>query len=96
MLNSAEMKLATLLSELEAAAAALGIQVSYEALVSQVGSGGLCRVKGEYRAIIDKRVGAEERATTLAHALAGFDLSGLQMSRETRALVAHCALSRAS
>jgi hypothetical protein len=43
--------------------------VSYESLSASVGLGGLCRVKGKYRVIIEKRASAQERATTLAEAL---------------------------
>jgi hypothetical protein len=48
--------------------------------------GGLCRVKGEYRIIIDKRASAEERVTTLATAIARviamteLDTSSLELS----------------
>lgn len=64
------MKPDALLELLEAAAAQLKVRVSYEALQSSVVNGGLCRVKSEYRVIVDKRATAEERCTTLATALA--------------------------
>ena len=64
------MKLDALLELLESAAETLKVRVSYETLSSNVVHGGLCRVKGEYRIIIDKRATAEERMTTLATALA--------------------------
>ena len=66
------MKPEVLLELLEGAAAQLGIRVSYETLQSSVVTrgGGLCRVKGAYRIIIDKRASTEERATTLATAIA--------------------------
>ena len=59
-----------MLAQLEDAAAQLGVRVSYEVLAASVGHGGLCRVKGEYRVIIDKRATPQERLTTLATALA--------------------------
>ena len=65
------MKPEVLLELLEGTADQLGIRVSYEQLQSAVVHGGLCRVKGEYRIIVDKRATAEERIVTLASALSG-------------------------
>src|ERR1041384_5382861 len=64
------MKPEVVLELLEAAAEQLRVRVSYEPLQTTVVHGGLCRVKGEYRIIVDKRASAEERVTTLATALA--------------------------
>jgi hypothetical protein len=58
-----------MLQELEAIAAELSVKVSYEALAASVGTGGLCRVHGEYRVIIDKRAQTGERLAALAQAL---------------------------
>jgi len=66
------MKPEVLLEHLEQAADRLGIRVSYEPLQSSVVTGGLCRVKGTYRIIIDRRATPEERVGTLAGALAAF------------------------
>jgi hypothetical protein len=63
------MKPEVVLELLEAAAEQLRVRVSYEPLQTTVVHGGLCRVKGEYRIIVDKRASAEERVTTLATAL---------------------------
>lgn len=80
-----------MLELLENAAEQLGIKVSYEPLQTsgiQTGlRGGLCRVKGEYRVIIDKRATNEERVTTLATALAGFDTSELELPQKVRDLL---------
>jgi hypothetical protein len=81
------MKPEAMLELLEAVAAQLSIKVSYEPLQASVGHGGLCRVKGQYRVIIDKRAISDERVTTLANALAGFDTEALQMPRSARALL---------
>lgn len=78
------MKPEVLLELLEGAADQLGIRVSYEPLQSSVGNGGLCRVKGVYRVIVDKRATAEERVTTLATALATFDTSELELPQKVR------------
>ena len=64
------MKPEVVLELLEAAAEKLKVRVSYEPLQTSVVHGGLCRVKGDYRIIVDKRATAEERATTVATALA--------------------------
>ncbi len=81
------MKPEVLLELLEGVADQLEIKVSYETLqTSGLSSwhGGLCRVKGSYRIIVDKRATAEERATTLATALATFDTSELELSQKVR------------
>jgi hypothetical protein len=85
-----------MLKELETACAALGVQVSYEALTASVGMGGLCRVKGKYRVIIDKRASAQERASTLAEAMARLDTARVELSAKVRQLVDSYALRRAS
>lgn len=76
-----------MLEALEAVATQLSIKVSYETLQASVGHGGLCRVKGQYRVIIDKRALPDERVTTLVTALAGFDTDALQMPKATRTLL---------
>lgn len=85
-----------MLKELETACTALGVQVSYEALAASVGMGGLCRVKGKYRVIIDKRASAQERASTLAEAMARLDTAHVELSAKARQLVDSYALRRAS
>ena len=67
-----------MLEALETAAAQLGVKVSYEALQAGL-SGGLCRVKGEYRLIADKKAPIGDRIATLAHGIAQLDWSGLDL-----------------
>ena len=80
------MKPEVLLELLESAAEQLKIRVSYEPLQTSVVPGGLCKVKGEYRVIVDKRATAEERVTTLATAIASMvartqlDTTSLELS----------------
>ena len=82
------MKPDVMLSKLEDAATQLGVRVSYELLAASVGHGGLCRVKGEYRVIVDKRASTEERVTTLAGALARLDAAALAaLAPALRALI---------
>ncbi|MBA3462941.1 MAG: hypothetical protein H0T46_23500 [Deltaproteobacteria bacterium] len=78
------MKPEVLLELLEATADQLGIKVSYEPLQTSVVNGGLCRVKGAYRVIVDKRATSEERVTTLATALATFETSELELPQKVR------------
>ena len=78
------MKPEVVLELLEATADQLGIKVSYEPLQTSVVNGGLCRVKGAYRVIVDKRATPEERVVTLATALATFDTSELELPPKVR------------
>src|SRR5262245_40128954 len=63
------MKMDAVLQELETLATRLNVKVSYEVLVDTVGGGGLCKVKGSYRVIIEKRGTIGDKAVTLARAL---------------------------
>ena len=77
------MKPEVVLELLEAAAEQLKVRVSYETLQTSVVHGGLCRVKGEYRIIVDKRASAEERVTTVATALAKLTrIDGVSLAAE--------------
>lgn len=77
-----------MLEELESAAEKLGVKVSYEPLVSSVdGGGGLCKVNGTYRVIIDKRSTVSEKVITLAMALAGLSIDVVFLSPDTRKVV---------
>ena len=81
------MKPEVLLELLESAAEQLKIRVSYEPLQTSVVPGGLCKVKGEHRVIVDKRATDGEKVTVLATALAKFDLDDVFVSEEVRALI---------
>jgi hypothetical protein len=81
-------KLPDQLRELEQVAERLGIKVSYEPMNGVVaGRGGLCRLRGQYRVIIDRRHKLPERVSILADALARFDLSAIGLSDEVAGLV---------
>jgi len=76
------------LEELEAVAAKAGITVQIDSLTGEgMGQGGLCKVRGQWRVIIDRRASAGERVVLLARALAGFDLEGVFLSPEVRELL---------
>ncbi len=81
------MKMEPVLEDLESAAAKLGVKVSYEVLTETVGGGGLCKVKGAYRVIVDKRGTAGEKAVTLAKALAALDTESVFLTPAARDLV---------
>ena len=83
------MKAQAVLQELEGAAEALSVKVTYENLSASVGHGGLCRVKGQYRVIIEKRASVHERAATLAQGLSQLDSSDLTLSPKVRQLLNH-------
>ena len=76
-----------MLEELEEAARKLGVKVSYESLAATVDGGGLCKVKGEYRVIIDKRGTVGEKVATLAMAVARLDADAVFLSPETRKVI---------
>jgi hypothetical protein len=81
------MRMEPVLEELEGAAAKLGVNVTYEVLGETVGGGGLCKVKGAYRVIIEKRGTPGEKAVTLAKALAALDTEGVFLTPAARDLV---------
>ncbi|MBI4509672.1 MAG: hypothetical protein HY698_08535 [Deltaproteobacteria bacterium] len=81
------MKMEPILEELEACAVKLGVKVSYESLAETVGGGGLCKVKGTYRVIIDKRSTVGEKVVTLAKALVDVGSGDLELSPEAREVV---------
>jgi hypothetical protein len=88
------MKPDVALEQLEAVAAQLDVKVSYERLAVGM-RGGLCRLKTQdsrtgalsWRVIVDKRATVEDRVTTLATALAGFDVSALELAPKLRELL---------
>ena len=81
------MKAEDQLKELESVAEKKKIRVSYEAIGGELGMGGLCKVKGEHRVIIDKRATDGDKVNVLAAALAKFDLEDVFMSEELRAII---------
>ncbi|RMH45031.1 MAG: hypothetical protein D6689_00955 [Deltaproteobacteria bacterium] len=78
------MKLEPILEELEGAAQKLAVSVRYEPLSTSIGHGGLCKVKGEYRVIIDRRATTAERVAALARSLSQLDTSGVFLSPAAR------------
>ena len=59
---------------LEQAASQLGVQVRYETMTGDAsGGGGLCKIRGNWCVIMDRKTPPAERAATLIDALTGFD-----------------------
>jgi hypothetical protein len=81
------MKIDETLKELESIAEKKSIRVSYENIGGELGSGGLCKVKGEHRVIVDKRATDGEKVTVLAQALSRFPLDDVFISEKTRELI---------
>jgi len=68
------MKPEQMTEALEQVAAQVGVRVRYEAMTGDTaGAGGLCKLKGEWTVIMDRRTPAADRAAMLIEALAGFD-----------------------
>ena len=83
------MKPEKMAEALEQAAAQLGVQVRYETMTGEVaGAGGLCKVKGEWWVIIDRKLPPADRAATLTEALAQLDTDGIFLAPEVREAIA--------
>src|SRR5207253_578136 len=79
------MKAEQMTEALEAAASQLGVRVRYEAIATGVNAtGGLCKVKGEWCVIIDKKASPAERAAILTDALATFDTDAVFLPPQLR------------
>jgi hypothetical protein len=79
------MKPEQMTETLEQAAAQLGVRVRYETMTGETaGAGGLCKVKGQWSVIIDRRTPASDRAAMLVDALAGFDTDALFLPPQVR------------
>jgi hypothetical protein len=83
------MKMDRVLEELEEAAKRAGVTVQHDSLTGEgTGQGGLCKVKGEWRIIVDRKATPGEKVVVLAQALGTFDLEGVYLSPEVRDLLA--------
>jgi len=85
------MKAEQLTEILETAAQQLGVKVRYENLAAAgpTGGGGLCKVKGEWWIIIDKKTAPSERASILCDALATMDTNAASLPPKVRELLDH-------
>jgi hypothetical protein len=79
------MKPEQLTEALEQAATQLGIQVRYDTMTGDVaGGGGLCKLKGQWCVIIDRKTPPADRAATLTEALAQFDTDAVFLPPKVR------------
>jgi hypothetical protein len=87
--EAAVMKAEQLTEILETAAQQLGVKVHYDNLTAAgpAGGGGLCKVKGEWRVIIDKKTAPSERASILVDALATMDTEGIFLPPKVREMI---------
>jgi hypothetical protein len=83
------MKSEQLVLALEAAAEQLGVKVRYENLAASgpTGGGGLCKLKGDWCVIIDKKTAPSERASILTDALATLDSDAVFLPPKVRELL---------
>jgi len=83
------MKPEQMTETLEQAAAHLGIQVRYDTMTGDAaGGGGLCKVKGAWCVIMDRKTPPAERAAMLIEALAGFDTDAVFLPPQIREAIA--------
>lgn len=82
------MKVQQQLEALERLAEAVDVRVSYEPMTGLVqGTGGLCRVRGQARIIIDRRLKPPERVQIMLDALRRLDTSHVEVDPEIRTLL---------
>lgn len=81
------LKIPELLAELEELFKQLGVRLTYEALGGELGSGGLCKVRGQFRIIIDRRTTPGERVAMLLPLLLRFESDALPQSATLRDLL---------
>jgi hypothetical protein len=83
------MKADQITETLEQAAAQLAIRVRYETMTGDTaGGGGLCKLKGEWCVIIDRKTPSAERAALLIEALADFDTDAVFLPPQLREAIA--------
>ncbi len=78
--------IAQVLTELEEICKRIGVRLTYEAIGGELGSGGLCKVKGQWRAIFDKRTTPSERVALLLPLISRFPIDDVQLSEPVREL----------
>ena len=83
------MKPEQMTEALEQAAAHVGVRVRYDTMTGDAaGAGGLCKIRGQWTVIIDRRATPSDRAALLTEALAGFDLDAIFLPPEIREALA--------
>lgn len=92
------MKPEQITDALEQAAVQVGVRVRYETMTGDsAGAGGLCKIRGEWTVIIDRKATPSDRAAMLVEALAQFDMDAIFLPPEIRqALVKRRAAAQAA
>ncbi|MBW2737162.1 MAG: hypothetical protein JRH20_32680 [Deltaproteobacteria bacterium] len=91
------MDSAAALSEIETLAEKLKVDIRYDRFSGEgIRSGGLCKIKGKWRVIIERRSSPTERLSVLLRALSRFDLEAHFLSPALRALMERYAKARAA
>ena len=79
------MKPEQITDALEQAAAQMGVRVRYEAMTGDsAGAGGLCKIRGEWTVIMDRKATPSDRAAMLVEALSEFDVDAVYLPPEIR------------
>lgn len=79
------MKPEQITEALEQAAAHVGVRVRYETMTGETAGGcGLCKIKGEWCVIIDRKTPPSDRVAVLVEALAGFDTDAVYLPPQIR------------
>jgi len=86
-----------LIPVLEDGAQRLGVTVKYEALAQSgiSGSGGLCKVRGEWWLIVEKKATPSERVAILVDALTGFETESLALPEKLEEMLARRRIAKA-
>src|SRR3569833_4323335 len=90
------MKAEQITEALEQAAAQINVRVRYETMTGDTaGAGGLCKIRGQWTVIIDRKSPPSDRAALLLEALSGFEFAGIFLPPSLReALTARRAAKR--
>ena len=79
------MKPEQITDALEQAAAQMGVRVRYEVMTGDsAGAGGLCKIRGEWTVIMDRKATPSDRAAMLVEALSEFDVDAVYLPPEIR------------
>ncbi len=83
------MKPDHLVEALQGVAEQLGVKVRYENLGpgGLLNGGGLCRLRGEWTLIVDKKAAPTDKASVLIEALATFDVEPLTIAKPVKQLL---------
>ena len=87
--NVPPLKEVFILNQLEELAEKLGIAVRYENVnvEESAGTGGLCRIKGQYVLIVHSHTTSKEKIQIITAALKGFDLGDIYLKPVIRELL---------